>query len=433
VKITEKNNEFFEYKTIWTEKIKKLREKFSTLENHSDEIEAFQKYKQILPSLLREDLKCFAVFCLLREKLGKNWLNWEDKFKNPDKRTIDNIYFTNSSEALFYEYLQWLVDRELENLKNYNICLDYGFGSLKSGFDVWLNREIYALHAQYGAPPDDFNPKGQKWGFPPLIPFKLKEKAYLPFIKMLKANMKCKFLRIDHALGLFRAFWIPDGKSPKEGAYLKYPWKDLLGIICLESHLNKTAVIGEDLGTAEKWMKQELMNRKISSWKVFFFEKDNSTYKEQSNYPEEALCSITTHDLPTFKSFWQGKDIELRKNFSILDETMFAQACEERIKNKEGIIQLLSKYGLLKDKENLESILLSIIKFLAGTKTKYLLLYPEDLLLIEEQTNLPGTTIEYPNWQKKLPLTVSEFLNTSMLKKIETILRESGRIKKFDE
>lgn len=427
VEIKEKNVEFFEYKRIWHEKISKLREKFFSLHDESREIKTFKEFRNNLPAFLNDDLKYFAVFCFLREKLSKNWLSWEDKLKNFNKETIEIVYRENSKEVLFYEFLQWLVEVELETLKNYNLCFDLGFGSIKNSFDVWINREIYAFNVEHGAPPDDFNPKGQKWGFPPMIPFKLREKQYLPFIKVLKSNMKNSLLRIDHALGLFRSFWIPEGKSPENGAYIRYPWKELLGIICLESQLNKTAIIGEDLGTGEDWMREELINREISSWKVFYFEKDKSGYREQEQYPESALCSITTHDLPTLKGFWHCKDIELRKKFSIFDDTMFDQFCEERQKDKELILEILSKHGINYE-EDMESLLISIIKFLSGTKAKYLLLYPEDLLLMEEQTNFPGTTLEYPNWQKKLPITVNDLLKSPIFKKIETILKEAGRL-----
>lgn len=430
IPIEEKNKDFFEYREIWIEKLQKLKKKYYSLHDGSKEINEFQSFKNNLPKLLKDDLEYFAAFCFLREKLGKDWLSWGEKFKNPDKNTIDSIYRENSKEVSFYEYLQWLVEKELEGLKKYNLCLDLGFGSIKNSFDVWINRELYALSAENGAPPDDFNPKGQKWGFPPLVPFRLKEQGYIPFIKVLRANMKGNLLRIDHALGLFRAFWIPQGKSPSEGAYIRYPWKDLLQIICLESQLNKTALIGEDLGTAEEWMRHELIKRKISSWRVFYFEKDFSGFRDSSEYPEEALCSITTHDLPTFKGFWLGRDIELRREFAIFDDSLFNQARKERIKDKERILHLLAKYEKKEEGENLESLLLLIIKFLSETKSRYLLLYPEDILLMEEQTNLPGTTNEYPNWRRKIPLELCEFFELETLKKIEAILKESGRIQR---
>jgi len=264
-------------------------------------------------------------------------------------------------------------------------------------------------------------------GFPPLIPFRLREKAYMPFIKLLKANMKTKLLRIDHALGLFRAFWIPEGTTPYEGAYIKYHWKDLLGIITLESQINKTGVIGEDLGTAEEWMKEELIKRKICSWKVFYFEKGPYGYKPSSFYPEDALCSITTHDLPTLKGFWEGKDIQLRKQFSIFDEQQFENAFAERQQDKGKIITLLKEEGLLEEEAPIDKLLVAIIKFLAKTQSKYLLLYPEDMLLMEEQTNFPGTVTEYPNWQRKLPLSFDEIMKLPIFKEITTILTEAGR------
>lgn len=430
IPIKEKNKNLFEYREIWAEKLQKLRERYCSLNGESKEINDFQNFKNNLPKLFRDDLEYFAVFCFLREKLGKDWISWEEKFKNPNKNTLDSIYRENSKEVSFYEYLQWLVEKELESLKKYNLCLDLGFGSIKNSFDVWINRELYALSAENGAPPDDFNPKGQKWGFPPLIPFRLKEQSYIPFIKVLRANMKGTLLRIDHALGLFRAFWIPQGKPASQGAYIIYPWKELLQIICLESQLNKIATIGEDLGTAEEWMRKELISRKISSWRVFYFEKDLSGFRDSSEYPEEALCSITTHDLPTLKGFWLGRDIELRRELSIFDDSLFNQAREERMKDKERILQLLAKYEKKEDLENLEILLLSIIKFLSKTKSKYLLLYPEDVLLMEEQTNMPGTTNEYPNWQRKIPVEVGEFFELETLKKIETILRDSGRVQR---
>jgi len=188
-------------------------------------------------------------------RTGKKLAKLGAKIQKSRKESIDRIYQENEKEVLFYQYLQWLIDEEIDSFKQYNLCMDIAFGSIKSSFDVWINQEIYALSSEHGAPPDDFNPNGQKWGFPPVIPFKLKEQAYLPFIKLLKCNMNSSLLRIDHALGLFRAFWIPEDSNPEQGAYVKYPWKDLLGIIALESQLNRTGVIGEDLGTAEEWMK----------------------------------------------------------------------------------------------------------------------------------------------------------------------------------
>lgn len=436
--VQERNPHIFDYPYVWCEKIKLLREEFEKFYNkeylkNSEKASAFLSYKKNLPPVIQKDLKYFAVFCFLREKYGKEWYKWEN-FRIPDEKSLEMFYFQNEKEMLFYEYLQWLVNEEINELKSYKLCLDLGFGSIKTSFDVWSNQQLYALSAEYGAPPDSFNPNGQKWGFPPWIPYKLKEQGYLPFIKILRSNMNASILRIDHALGVFRGFWIPEGCSPVEGAYVRHPWNDMLGIIALESQINKTEIIGEDLGTAEEWMRQELIKRKICSWRVFYFEKDLHGFKSPDFYPVNAVCSITTHDLPTLKGFWLGRDIELRKELSIFDEIQAEQAIKERQHDKDKIIEMLRCESLQKNFQIssdffYEEILLNIIRLLSETPSRYLLLYLEDLLLLKEQTNLPGTTLQYPNWQRKLPLTVKEILNLPRLRKIEEILKEGDRIK----
>lgn len=433
--IEEKNSSFFEYEQIWREKIEKLRHSFTDFLEDEEKIDDFRKYKESLCPLIREDLEYFAVFMFLRESFGKDWTMWERSLREPDWGKIREIHRSHHREILFYEYLQWLVDREIESLREIDLCFDLGFGSNSKSFDVWRHQEIYAKGAEYGAPPDSFNPKGQKWGYPPIIPHKLKEQGYIPFIKILRNNMKGSLLRVDHALGLFRAFWIPEGSTPKEGAYVRYPWQDLIGIICLESHINKTSIIGEDLGTAEEWFREELSKRKIASWKVFYFEKEGENFRDGSTYPENSLCSITTHDLPTFKGFWQGKDLELRRKLSIINQSDYERFFNERIKDRERIIELLEEKGYIsreRDKGDLNGILLSLIKFLSNTNSKYLLIYLEDLLMIEEQTNLPGTTIEVPNWRRKLPVKLDEFLELPILREIKSVLIETGRARISD-
>lgn len=430
--VKEKNSEIFEYARVWDEKnraLKSLFEKFYNIHyiNHTEEAQKFIEYKNSLPPLLNQELKYFAIFCFLMEKFGKNWEDWNE-YKKPDRELVDRIYAIYEKEVLFYEYLQWLVHQEIEKIKDI-LCMDLGFGSLKRSFDVWFHQQVYALDVESGAPPDDFNPKGQNWGFPPMIPFKLKKQGYLPFIKILKSNICCSMLRIDHALGLFRTFWIPKGQSPQNGAYVMNNWPDLLGIICLESTLNKTTVIAEDLGTSESWMKEELMKRGMLSWKVFYFEKTWENFKSSAQYPKQAICSITTHDLPTLKGFWLGRDIELRKQFSIFNETQAEEALLERQKDKEKIIQLLMSEGLIEtEKIEFEDLVEAIIKFLSKTPCQSVLIYLEDLLGIEEQTNFPGTVTEHINWQRKLPLTIEEIVKLPILKKVITIFQDSGRL-----
>lgn len=77
---------------------------------------------------------------------------------------------------------------------------------------------------------------------------RLIETACENYIELFKSNMKyAGALRIDHAMGLMRQFWVPNGMDGADGTYVNFPFKHLLSELKLESHLSKCLIIGEDL------------------------------------------------------------------------------------------------------------------------------------------------------------------------------------------
>ena len=196
---------------------------------------------------------------------------------------------------------------------------DLAIGAVAGGSDAWSNQGLIG-EADVGAPPDDFTPQGQNWGFPPLIPERLREHGYELFIEAIRKNMRYGgALRIDHALGMYRLFWIPSGMSPKEGAYLRQPAEDILRIIALESHRNRTIVIAEDLGTIDDDFREMLHSFQMLSYRLFYFERNypDPSFKSPEKYVSMALCAITTHDLPTIYGYWAGRDIEVKRQLDI--------------------------------------------------------------------------------------------------------------------
>jgi 4-alpha-glucanotransferase len=211
---------------------------------------------------------------------------------------------------------------------------DLAIGSVGGGSDAWNYRDVIASGADVGAPPDDFSPDGQKWGFPPAIPDKLKETGYELFIETIRKNMKHGgALRIDHALGMFRLFWIPCGMTPKEGAYVAYQSEDLLRIIALESIRNRTMVIAEDLGTIGDNVRESLKRLRMLSYRLFYFERNypDPSFLPPGGYPRMALCAVTTHDLPTIYGYWKGRDLKVRRQLGKYpDDTLWNKQVEER-------------------------------------------------------------------------------------------------------
>ena len=166
-----------------------------------------------------------------------------------------------------------------------------------------------------GAPPDDFAPQGQDWGFPPPNSQRHFEDGYRLFAESIRRN--CRHggaLRIDHAMRLFRLYWIPEGSDATEGAYVREMSEDFVRVLALESVRNQVMVIGEDLGTVEPQIRETLGRFGILSYRLFSFEKNkDGTFHAAAEYPPQALVSSTTHDLPTLAGFWIGADIEARR------------------------------------------------------------------------------------------------------------------------
>src|SRR5262249_14285895 len=150
---------------------------------------------------------------------------------------------------------------------------DLAVGASPGGSETWTQPSVHAQGASIGAPPDEFNPTGQDWGLSPAKPRSLERSAYEPFIAMLRGPMRhAGALRIDHVMGLMRLYWVPAGAGATEGAYVSYPFDDLLGIVALESRRHQCAVIGEDLGTVPDRVRREMDVRGMLSYRPLYFE-----------------------------------------------------------------------------------------------------------------------------------------------------------------
>jgi (1->4)-alpha-D-glucan 1-alpha-D-glucosylmutase len=273
-------------------------------------------------------LRTHATFDALSEYFaaqGKDaaaWPEWPEMYQRPDSAAVERFIGASLERVEFYEYLQWLAADQVQAVRlrseelglSIGLYLDLAVGTSRNGADVWADREAYVADATVGAPPDLWNPKGQDWGLPPLHPRVLQERAYAPFADVVRANMRLAgALRIDHVLALLHLYWIPHGKSPEEGGFVRYPFDDLLGIIALESHRNRCIVVGEDLGTVPESFKERLHDAGVLSYRLLYFEQPGQgRFKPSAEYPRLALAAVTTHDLPTLAGYWAAHDLQLR-------------------------------------------------------------------------------------------------------------------------
>jgi 4-alpha-glucanotransferase len=381
-----------------------------------------------------ESLRRFATFLALseywqaQEKAYLTWKDWPAAHHDPAGPAVAEFAHSHERQLLCHMYAQWLLADQLQataaEAKDRNLSLglyfDLAVGVNPGGFDTWANQDLFALGIDIGAPPDDFSPLGQNWGLAPLLPHQLRAQGYRYFIQMLRQNCPSGgALRIDHVMGLFRLFWIPRGASPAQGAYIRYPAGEMLKIVALESVRQRTAVIGEDLGTVAPYIREQLTEYQVLSTRLFYFERQgNGAFCQAAQYPDWALASITTHDLPTLAGFWQGRDIQVRQQLNLFPDTQGVERTrDDRRRAKTAIIDLLRDKGWLNQEsaealsaqsELPEQVKWGVIAHLAQTPCCLVLLSLEDIFGWLDQQNLPGTKDEYPNWRLKLPLRLDE-------------------------
>lgn len=371
-------------------------------------------------------LERFAVFQTLREMLGsedtslRDWRRWPLALRDPGSAETAAFAREHDETVEFFIYLQWQAEEQLAACVEagraaelpIGLYLDLAVGTDAAGADAWAAPELVANGATIGAPPDAWNRKGQNWGLPPLNTAALREHAFRPFVELLRANMRwAGALRIDHVLGLMRLFWIPEGASPTEGAYVAYPFEELVGIVALESERNRCLIIGEDLGTLPDGFQDAMRDFGLLSYCLLYFERDwSGRFKSPGEYPADALVAISTHDLPTVWGYWSRRDLDEKERVGAYpDDDEAAAARRSRTEEIAGLIAALAREGLVSGDTKPEAVPFeAILRFIARTPCRMLMIGFEDLLGVEEQANLPGTVDEHPNWRRRLPRSLPE-------------------------
>ncbi|HEY5427450.1 MAG TPA: 4-alpha-glucanotransferase, partial [Candidatus Tumulicola sp.] len=305
-----------------------------------------------------------------------------------------------------------------------------------------------------GAPADPLNERGQNWGLPPLSPRALRQSAFAPFAALLRANMRyAGVLRIDHVMALRRAFWIPRGRPALEGAYVRYDFEAMLGILALESVRNQCVVVGEDLGTVPEGFRERLHGARTLSSRLLYFERNwnDGTFLSPQSYPRLAAASIGTHDLPPLAGWWIGDDVATRTGLRLYrDDEAARVAGEERRHARFALVDALEHAGaadapcahrLREDahaggtRQAIDELSTAVHRFLARTPSMLAVVAIEDVLGEVDGVNLPGTVDEHPNWRRKRSLPVEALASDGRLFRIgaimcdtqEMMLREDGR------
>ncbi|MEZ0090434.1 4-alpha-glucanotransferase [Streptacidiphilus sp. EB129] len=380
----------------------------------------------------------YAIWCALAEEHGTGWRSWPAGLRDPGSAAVRRAADELSARVEFHRWLAWLVDEQLGAAQSsartagmtVGLIHDLAVGCHPEGADAWALQNCLATGISVGAPPDAFNARGQDWGLPPWRPDTLADVGYAPYAALLRGVVRhAGALRIDHVMGLFRLWWVPEGRPPTEGTYVRYDHEAMLGVLALEAQRAGTAVIGEDLGTVEPGVREELADRGILGTSVLWFERDYDAKGDSEDadgggsplppdrWRKQCLATLTTHDLPSTAARLSGEHVELRHRLGLLARPLAEEQAEAEADVEEWLGEL-AREGLLSvspygegpaadapetgSGDALPDAVAALHRYLLRTPAELVGVWLPDALGDPRPQNLPGTSSEYPNW--RLPL-----------------------------
>jgi len=396
-----------------------------------------------------EALHGHAVFEALSAEMvaagfGSGWLDWPEAFRSAHGAAVLRFVDDRDDEVRFHAWLQWIAHAQLEQAAaaasaaglRIGLYLDLAVGESPDGSATWSDPGHSIPGMSIGAPPDMFTIDGQDWGLAPVSPLAMMKSCFADFRATNEALMRhAGALRIDHVMALWQLFLVPEAGSPADGAYVRYPVEDLLGILAEQSRRHRTIVIGEDLGHVPPGFRNVMLGAGILSYRIVYFEKAGDAFIASQEYPRLALACLSTHDMPTLTGWWLGDDIGLRLAHGLIDADAAGEQRRERVADRAALIDLLVGEGVLDasplssadpapDMQTMlpENLAVAAHRFVARTRSALASVRFADLTGERAQTNLPGTIDAHPNWRVKSSVTLEELPTTALFRSITTAM-----------
>lgn len=381
-----------------------------------------------------------ATWYALAEVHGADWHRWPAGLRDPRSPETARARRELADRVDFHSRLVWLTDAQLTAAQRtareagmpVGIVHDLAVGVHPAGADAWAQQDHFAAGMSVGAPPDAFNARGQDWGLPPWRPDRLADSGYAPFRALLRALFRyAGALRIDHVMGLFRLWWVPEGHPPTEGTYVRYDAEAMLAVLVLEASRAGSVVIGEDLGTVEPGVREALRERGVYGTSVLWFERDWEGDRRPlppDTWRADCLATATTHDLPPTAARLSGEHVELRDSLGLLTRPLAEERAEAAADVGEWR-ELLRRLGLLRDSSE-EAEIRAVHRYLLRTPARMIGVWLPDGVGDRRPQNLPGTWDQYPNWRLPIadaegrPVTLEALTGSGRLRALMEVLRE---------
>ena len=301
-----------------------------------------------------------------------------------------------TNEARFHAWLQVMLEDQLLAIGG-SVIQDVAVGTDRAGADSWLWPECYVLDGtRIGCPPDQFNTLGQDWGLPPFHPAGLRGAGYEPFVRAVRSAVTGSAgIRLDHVMGLERLFWIPEQGSPPDGVYVQYQLDEMLDIVAIEAHRGGAFVVGEDLGTVPPSVPIALSERAMLSYRIMSLDG-----RHPHEFPETSMAALTTHDLATTVGLLSGSDLADQNRLELSPNESDTWGAVDRLRWWIGA----------SDEATHDELMVDLYRLLTSSPSLLVAATLEDLALMAERPNMPGTIDAWPNWSIGLPQPLGEVL-----------------------
>jgi 4-alpha-glucanotransferase len=370
-------------------------------------------------------LHAYALFRALKERFKwTSWETWPAEFAHRDPVTMALARRELADAIEMYGYWQFLAHRQWAEMRAHAasrgafIGGDLAFSPCRDSAEVWANQNEFDLTRTVGAPPDGFNPKGQRWGLPLPNWNQMRAEGF----KVLRARARHSsklydLLRIDHVVGLYRTFNFGDDPNapgsfspPNEDEELRQGEEVIRAI---KEEAGAMDLIAEDLGTVPPWVRESLTRLGVPGYKVMQWERDwghgDEPFTNPRTYPELSLATTGTHDTEPLTVWWHAQSIGDREKF----------------------VRSLGLEGKVYPRRMLEeSERDAILALLYAAPSKLVIIPIQDLFGWSARINRPGTVSDF-NWTYRIPLTLERMRRSraiqSRVVKVREIAVGSGR------
>jgi len=360
----------------------------------------------------------FATYCALAREHGADWRIWPEELRDAGGKGVARLREEHAAEVDFWRWVQFVAAEQLGAAHaravdaglRLGLVHDLAVGVQAGGADTWALSSAFAHGVSVGAPPDQFNQLGQNWGQPPLRPDRLRELGFAPFRDMLRGVLRAAGgIRVDHILGLFRLWWVPEGHTADRGTYVYADAEALVGILALEAERAGALVVGEDLGVVADNVRSTLRERGLNGTSILWFEwGSDGRPLLPGDYREQCLATVTTHDLPPSAGYLELAHVALRERLGLLTQSVDAER-ERELGVIGAVVARLRETGFLAEDaghdviSEADAIVIALHRYLASGASRLFGVSVADLAGDRRSINQPGTHREYPNWS--LPLT----------------------------